>query len=174
MKVSCLWKDLCRLYWGNNGEGFRSDFIKISGKGENTLFWFDRWGVDGESLKTKFLWLFNLSCQKNAKIGRWSNNIWIWDLKWNRELSSRNKDQFDIYCHLLVVALQNLEVKIDGNWDTFQKAYILPRLLMMFSLLVRLLLLQATRWRNRHSLAFGKVGYQGKTLPLHGSCSRTG
>lgn len=38
-KISCWWKDLCRLYWGKNGEeGLRNDFTKILGKGENTIF----------------------------------------------------------------------------------------------------------------------------------------
>lgn len=54
---SIWWRDICKLYWGLNGNGMKSDFIRILGRGEGTWFCNDIW-VCEENLKAKFPRLF--------------------------------------------------------------------------------------------------------------------
>lgn len=89
LKVSNWWKELCRLYWGHEGNGMRKEFLKKLGRGEDTLFWHDLW-IGEEILSLKFPRLYRISGQKNHKIsemGRWCQNSWVWELEWDRSLS---------------------------------------------------------------------------------------
>ncbi|KAL8535589.1 hypothetical protein ACS0TY_011282 [Phlomoides rotata] len=83
--------------WLRGEVGLRAEFTKEVGERNNIVFWQDYW-VDGECLKVKFNRLYRLSEQKEAVIsemGCWDNGEWVWDFKWNRELSTRNLDRFN-------------------------------------------------------------------------------
>lgn len=98
MSVSLWWRDLCGLFWGSNGDGLRGDFVRILGRGDDTLFWQYVW-VGGEFLCVKFPRLFSLSGQKSCKIsemGSWVCNSWEWNFTWSRNLSARNLDLIDM------------------------------------------------------------------------------
>lgn len=91
-------------FGGANGEGLRSDFVRKLGRGDETSFWLDVW-VGEECLSVKFPRLFRLSSQKNyviSDMGGWVNQVWEWDLKWTRSISSRNRDQLDVLLSVIV------------------------------------------------------------------------
>lgn len=95
---SIWWRDICNLYWGDNGNGMRKDFFRKLGSGNDTSFWHDIWACE-ESFKSKFPRLFRLSSQKNCKVsdmGSWGSLGWVWNLQWVREVSSRNRDLLDL------------------------------------------------------------------------------
>lgn len=50
-RFSLWWRDLCRLFWGSNGDGLRTDFSRKLGKGNDTIFLHDLW-VNGGDFKT--------------------------------------------------------------------------------------------------------------------------
>lgn len=86
------WSDLCELYHRRERQqGLCSEFQKIMGKGDCTSFWSEKW-MEGESLKIKFGWLFNLITQKQVRVcemGAWDGGRWLCDLKWRRDLRIR-------------------------------------------------------------------------------------
>lgn len=93
-KVSVWRKDLCRMYWGVNGNGLRGSFYKKLGRGEGTSFWSDLW-VGDTCLMEEFPRLFRLSCQKGSSVsemGCWVDGQWRWALRWSRVIFARNNE----------------------------------------------------------------------------------
>lgn len=103
-RASIWWRDLCRLYWGSEGEGLRREFVRREGRGDTTLFWEDEWAIGGESLRDKFPRLFRISVQKTGRIsemGRWEHGEWKWELEWCRSVSRRNLESLNALMLLL-------------------------------------------------------------------------
>ncbi|XP_057808813.1 uncharacterized protein LOC131023283 [Salvia miltiorrhiza] len=86
-------------WWGKIVEGgrgvttkwFENNLVKSIGNGRETLFWEHRW-VGNQPLKIRFPRLYFISSQKGNSIsdmGSWEDDVWAWNLKWNRELFQR-------------------------------------------------------------------------------------
>ncbi|KAL5124483.1 hypothetical protein HKD37_02G004862 [Glycine soja] len=59
------------------------------GCGDQIKFWQDSWLSEGCNLQQKYNQLFMISRQQNLSIynmGKFSHNLWSWDLKWRRRL----------------------------------------------------------------------------------------
>ncbi|XP_057770874.1 uncharacterized protein LOC130990667 [Salvia miltiorrhiza] len=86
-------------WWGKIVEGgrgvtakwFENNLVRSIGNGRETLFWEHRW-VGNQPLKIRFPRLYFISSQKGNSIsdmGSWEDDVWAWNLKWNRELFQR-------------------------------------------------------------------------------------
>ena len=59
------------------------------GCGDQIKFWQDSWLSEGCNLQQKYNQLFMISRQQNlpiSNLGKFSHNLWSWDLKWRRRL----------------------------------------------------------------------------------------
>ncbi|XP_057770773.1 uncharacterized protein LOC130990569 [Salvia miltiorrhiza] len=74
---------------GRGNEGWFLENIKRRlGDGRGTKFWEDSW-VGRESLNISFHRLYRLCENRKVSVGesgRWVEGVWVWDLKWRREL----------------------------------------------------------------------------------------
>lgn len=58
------------------------------GDGCSILFWHDKW-VSPTPLRVSFPRLFGISLQSEvviSQIGEWMDNVWVWRLRWRRQL----------------------------------------------------------------------------------------
>lgn len=74
--------------------------------------------VGSESFKRKFLRLYYLSALREEKVsemGRWVNGVWVWELKWRRDIFYREAPMIDDFISLLNKYI------LKENWEDLWK-----------------------------------------------------
>ncbi|XP_057809058.1 uncharacterized protein LOC131023530 [Salvia miltiorrhiza] len=92
------WGKIISLGGNSNCEWLLNKIERRVGNGSNTSFWGQKW-VGGSTLKLVFPRLFQLSSNKEARIGdlgKWVEGKWMWDLSWRRELRAREMEMVQL------------------------------------------------------------------------------
>ena len=86
---STWWADLRAITQHQSMSAADNQICWKLGRGDQFLFWEDPWGDEGIPLKDQFPELFRVSSQSNfrvAEMGSWTENGWVWNLSWRRNL----------------------------------------------------------------------------------------
>ncbi|KAL6582888.1 hypothetical protein OROMI_004966 [Orobanche minor] len=97
------WRDIVISSFGGEGDWFKRKLERVLGDGMSTDFWFDSWAGE-ESLKLKFLRLFQLSLDVGSRIGEmgvWEEGLWAWKWRWRRPLRDRDMESFNALISLI-------------------------------------------------------------------------
>ncbi|KAK2360340.1 hypothetical protein QL285_085620 [Trifolium repens] len=143
--ASLWWKDLCklgRISGSSNGDWCSEVMVKKVGNGGGTRFWLDKW-IGVGTLCQAFPRLYSISCQKENlinQVGEWTNEGWVWDLKWRRHLFTWEEELSANLLHLIGSVnlalhddLWKCEIGVDGEYTVkdgygFLSDNFLPRL----------------------------------------------
>lgn len=97
--------------------------MKEVGNGKKMKFWMETW--TGEvRLRDKFQRLYNLSEQKQSMIsemGKWSEGVWCWDLKWRRQLPLREQGLLNEMMQLIGKVKLKVDVEDFWRWNLSAK-----------------------------------------------------
>ncbi|KAL5128461.1 ATP-dependent zinc metalloprotease FTSH 11, chloroplastic/mitochondrial [Glycine soja] len=89
------------------------------GRGDQFLFWEDPWGDEGIPLKDQFPELFRVSSQRDlrvAEMGSWSENGWVWNLSWRRNLFDNELQLASKFIDQIHASSLNINLKDTWTW----------------------------------------------------------
>ena len=114
------WRNICASILKHPGAKnlLQYSIRRMVGNGANALFWLDQW-LGNFSLKHKFPRLFLISSNPNATIsscGFWVGHTWKWNLKWCRNLRSRDLEEWNALQLLLSPVCLSTKEKDSFSW----------------------------------------------------------
>lgn len=82
--MSGWWRAIVEVTSGTNGDWFHGNLERVIGERICTYFWDYIW-IGDEALKITFPRLYNISLDKEGKVGSFGfceGGIWKWNLRW--------------------------------------------------------------------------------------------
>ncbi|XP_057793215.1 uncharacterized protein LOC131009826 [Salvia miltiorrhiza] len=114
------WQKIVRRAGREEEKWFSGNIQRFVGNGREVSFWGEIW-VGDSPLKILFPRLFNLSLFKDGKVegaGKWTEEGWVWEFKWRRELREREKEMEADMRSLIGALSPSPDLKDGWNWKS--------------------------------------------------------